>query len=428
MIGLKLEVCSRRLAASLLKATTSQSQSAVVSQKRGAHESYHASGAGGRSSFSGVVATVFGGTGFVGHAVLNRLTKNGASIVLPHRGSFQHINRIKLMADLGQMLPRKFSLNDDDDRVRELIQYSNCVINLVGSNRPYLHYSLDEVNVQWPQRLAKLIAEKDDGTRLIQLSALNCNRKESQDVSNLMKMHHDTEVGMRRIYPETIVVRSANAYGMNDSYTNFFLNERFEKDLSLLGSIPLLYDAGKSTTIVPVYVGDLAEGIARISRHVDAPGQTFEIVGPRRYIMRDFVDYLYKVYKDKPYHPHNTLGPMDKKMATPAQSIVRYLLSLYFKRQTMPRLRPRAFDLMSRRNSPYDQWATEDYFNQIHITDIITGAPGLQELGINPTVFEDKAHIMWGGHLSFHRYEIPSIENYPDIKQQPNYIQRIADK
>lgn len=428
MISLQLEVSSRRLAVSILKSTASQSQSVCASQKRYAHESYLPSGPGGRSSFSGVVATVFGGTGFVGHAVLNRLTKNGASIVLPHRGSFQHINRIKLMADLGQMLPRKFSLKDDDDRVRDLIQYSNCVINLVGSNRPYAHYTLDEVNMQWPQRLAKAVAEKDDGTRLIQLSALNCNRQESKDVSNLMKMHHDAEVNMRRIYPETIVVRSANAYGLNDTYTNFFLNERFQKDLSFLGAIPLLYDTGKSTSILPVYVGDLAEAIARISRHVDAPGQTFEIAGPRRYILRDFVDYLYKVYIDKPYHPYNTLGPMDKRMATATQSIVRYLLSLYFKRQTMPRLRPRVFDMLSRRNSPYDQWATEDYFNQIHISDVITGAPGLRELGIHPTVFEDKAHIMWGGHLNFHRYEIPSFENYPDIKQQPNNIQRITNK
>jgi len=51
------------------------SQLPYTQQCRSVHDSYLPQGKGGRSSFSGIVATVFGGTGCVGHAVLNHLGK-----------------------------------------------------------------------------------------------------------------------------------------------------------------------------------------------------------------------------------------------------------------------------------------------------------------------------------------------------------------
>jgi len=53
----------------------------------------------------------------------------------------------------------------------------------------------------------------------------------------------------------------------------------FTNFLADFGAIPLLYDAGKSTVVQPVYVSDVAEGVTRILRHPDAEGQTFEFAG-----------------------------------------------------------------------------------------------------------------------------------------------------
>ena len=45
------------------------------------------------------------------------------------------------------------------------------------------------------------------------------------------------------------------------------------------GAYPVLYDAGRSTVIQPVFSSDVAEGIARLLRHPTSPGHTFEFVG-----------------------------------------------------------------------------------------------------------------------------------------------------
>lgn len=61
-------------------------------------------GSGGRSSFSGVVATVIGGPGFIGRYVVNRLGRVGSQVVVPFRGDEHDYRFLRLMGDIGQIL------------------------------------------------------------------------------------------------------------------------------------------------------------------------------------------------------------------------------------------------------------------------------------------------------------------------------------
>lgn len=61
-------------------------------------------GTGGRSSFNGQIVTVFGGGGFLGRYVINKVGKVGAQVIIPYRGDHLEVNRLKLCGDLGQIL------------------------------------------------------------------------------------------------------------------------------------------------------------------------------------------------------------------------------------------------------------------------------------------------------------------------------------
>merc|ERR1719289_255716 len=69
-------------------------------------------GRGGRSSISGIRATVFGASSITGHAVINQLGQIGSQVVVPYRGDGREVKRVRMMGDLGQIIPLPFHLRD----------------------------------------------------------------------------------------------------------------------------------------------------------------------------------------------------------------------------------------------------------------------------------------------------------------------------
>lgn len=61
-------------------------------------------GTGYRSSFSGLVVTVFGSTGFLAKPLVNNLARMGCQVICPYRGEIYAAKNLKLAGDLGQVL------------------------------------------------------------------------------------------------------------------------------------------------------------------------------------------------------------------------------------------------------------------------------------------------------------------------------------
>lgn len=66
---------------------------------------------GGRNSVSGVVATVFGASGFLGPYVINNLAGTGTQCIIPFRGEENAglgLAKLKVLGEPGQILPVRY--------------------------------------------------------------------------------------------------------------------------------------------------------------------------------------------------------------------------------------------------------------------------------------------------------------------------------
>lgn len=111
-------------------------------------------GSGGRSSFNGMVVSIFGSTGFLGPYVANRFGKIGSQMVCCYRGDWYPAMRLKPVGDLGQVLFHFYHLNDEKS-IREAVKYSNVVVNLVGRAWETRNFKFNDVHVDGARRIAR---------------------------------------------------------------------------------------------------------------------------------------------------------------------------------------------------------------------------------------------------------------------------------
>jgi hypothetical protein len=81
-------------------------------------------GPGGRSSVSGVTATIFGCSGFLARYVANALGNTGGQLVLPYRCDDTDVQHLRVMGDLGQVV---------------MLPNFRCACRVGGQGRPWPH-------------------------------------------------------------------------------------------------------------------------------------------------------------------------------------------------------------------------------------------------------------------------------------------------
>ncbi|XP_064480708.1 NADH dehydrogenase [ubiquinone] 1 alpha subcomplex subunit 9, mitochondrial-like [Ornithodoros turicata] len=254
-------------------------------------------GTGGRSSFNGVVATVFGGSGFLGGFIANRLGKIGTQLILPYRGELYSIERLKICGDLGQVLFHFFDLRDEISLAKAM-KYSNVVINLIGKEIQTRNFPFDEVHVKGAQRIAR-IARESGVQKLIHFSALNVAENPKSVIkpggSKFLASKWLGEQVVREEFPDAIIFRPSDMYEHTDRFLTYYASP-FRRNWNW---IPL-WKRGKGVYKQPVFVSDVAQGVVNAIFEENNAGATYQAVGPRRYELGELVDYMFRIMRREP--------------------------------------------------------------------------------------------------------------------------------
>lgn len=242
---------------------------------------------GGRSSVSGMKVCVFGGTGFLGKYVINRLGKIGTRLVVPHRDSDYDVGRLKLSTDLGMMRLPQTSIRKLED-IEAAVDGCNVVINLLGRHIESSRWSFQDVNATFPSVLAQLCADKGV-ERFVHVSALGAYMDSPSAFSRSKAIGEEL---VREAFPKATILRPATMFGDEDKFLN-----RIAKLSQLLPIYPLVNAA--TTKQQPVYMDDVADAVVRSAIDETAVGKTFDLAGPKVYTNAELVDYVFKVIKEE---------------------------------------------------------------------------------------------------------------------------------
>ena len=220
----------------------------------------------------GQLITVFGGGGFLGRYVVQRLLARGARVRIAEREPRKALF-LKPLGGLGQT---QFVAADvrDAASVARAVQGSDAVINLVGAFD-------DMVAVQADGARHVAAAAKSAGARaLVHISAIGAD---SDSPSAYGRSKGDGEAAVRKAFPGAAILRPSILFGREDNFIN-----RFATMIRFLPVVPVV---APQTKFQPVYVGDVADAVLATLGE-DAAGKMFELGGPQVLTMLDLQQWI----------------------------------------------------------------------------------------------------------------------------------------
>ena len=217
---------------------------------------------------------ILGGSGFVGSAIVAKLSKAGYSVkvLTRRRENAKHLF----------LLPKVQVLECnvlDYQALNGALRGADAVINLLGILHQSRRATFDAIHHQFPAQLAKICKDLNI-KRLLHMSSLRAGKNapsqylRSKGAGELALLSHQDELNISIFKPSIII-------GRGDSFINLFA--------SLVKLLPVVMLAKPNAKFQPIWVEDVASCFLACLANQASYGQTYELAGPKVYTFRELV-------------------------------------------------------------------------------------------------------------------------------------------
>lgn len=288
---------------------------------------------------------VFGGGGFLGRRLVDRLTAEGMTVRVAVRQP--EPTRVELRAIGFDQVTVVTADVRDQASVAAAIAETDAVVNAVSAYVEKGGVTFEAVHVRGAENVARA-AVAAGVARLVLVSGIGADPNSS---SPYIRARGRGERMVQQVFPGATIVRPGAMFGPGDA-----LFGTLAALTRLLPVLPLI--GGGYTRLQPVFVEDVAEAITSILSDPGTVGQTYELAGPRVYTLHELVSM--------------TLQLMGKR---------RLLIPIPF---AVADVQARLFELLP--NPPL----TTSQVDLLKVDNVSSRAlPGLQDLKIQPKTVEE---------------------------------------
>jgi uncharacterized protein YbjT (DUF2867 family) len=231
------------------------------------------------------IATVFGGSGFIGRYVVKRLAKEEYIVRVVGRDPESSM-LLRPMGRVGQIVPLYGSITNEPE-VQRAVEGADIVVNLVGILAERRRGDFARLQAEGAGRVARLSAATGV-QRMVQISAIGAD---PASPSMYARTKAEGEAAVQAAMPSATILRPSLVFGAEDKFFN-----RFAGLAQLLPFMPVICG---DTRMQPVYVGDVADAVMAAVTRTDVAGQVYELGGPRVWTFREILMWILRETRRK---------------------------------------------------------------------------------------------------------------------------------